>query len=409
MGRLVTTSAKSSSGNGVNIDAPPYVCIAMQMSVVRVTLALATLIAPVAARAAALPHFTQPNAIWNQDVSAATLRSNSAAMVTHLEAIATGIRGGTPCYSAGAGSGCWGDGSNHDFHIDFAMLVMHADASTPAAAVVAWPGADDPTDPYYYTDCDDPGAQTLFPVPISGGIEGTGPPEYTCLDNGDCHLLVGNDASKILYESYNSQFIDAAGLHTHCALRWDLTRVYPRYGRGEHCTSADGAGFPIAPLLFNADEVWAAAQVHGDLGHAIRFILGNNRMMNDKYVHPASHGTTATSDPSPDAVPYGSRLRLKSTFNVAAFSAKESVRVVLRSLQKYGMFLSDGGGIPLTAESDAFNTHKWADADINIDSHSLFGIRPTDFEVIEAGDPMTVTYNCMRTPEDFLFIDGFQY
>ena len=57
---------------------------------------------------------------------------------------------------------------------------------------------------------------------------------------------------------------DATGVHAICGLRWDLAKVYPRHGRGEHCTSADGAGFPIAPLLFNADEVWAAAQAHGD-------------------------------------------------------------------------------------------------------------------------------------------------
>jgi hypothetical protein len=65
--------------------------------------------------------------------------------------------------------------------------------------------------------------------------------------------------------------------------------------------------------------------------------------------------------------------------------------------------------VPLSAEADDFTTHKWDDADVGIDSHSLFGIRPTDFEVIEAGDPMQVTYDCVRTPEDFLFIDGFQY
>jgi len=108
-------------------------------------------------------------------------------------------------------------------------------------------------------------------------------------------------------------------------------------------------------------------------------------------------------------VPYGSRLKLKQSFNVNAFSPNESVRVILRTLKKYGMFLSDGGGIPLTAESDAFTTHKWADADVGMDTHSLFGIRPTDFDVVEAGDPMTVTYDCVRTPDDFIYIDGFDF
>ena len=32
-----------------------------------------------------------------------------------------------------------------------------------------------------------------------------------------------------------------------------------------------------------------------------------------------------------------------------------------------------------------------------------------DFEVIEAGTPMTVTYDCVRTPDDFVFIDGYDF
>jgi serine/threonine-protein kinase len=349
------------------------------------------LLLPIACGAAPLPKFTQPNAIWNVDVSNATLRSNSAAMMTHLAAFSP--------------HGWGDDDSDFDFHIDFSFYVLHANAATPTRPIVAYPDAIS----YYSPDCDAIGSP--FPVPAAGGIEGTDPPSLAFCDveNEDCHLLVVNDTSKVLYESYATESADATGMHSICGLRWDLTKVYPRHGRGEHCTSADGAGFPIAPLLFNADDVWAAAQAHSDLGHAIRFILGNERMMEHKYVHPASHGTLATSDTNPNAVPYGSRLKLKQLFDVNAFSSNESVRVILRTLQKYGMFLSDGGGVPLTAEADNFTTHKWADADVDIDSHSLFGIRPTDFDVVEAGDPMTVTYDCERTPDDFIFIDGYDF
>jgi len=209
-------------------------------------------------------------------------------------------------------------------------------------------------------------------------------------------------------------------VHARCGLFWHLDRVYPKYQRGEHCTSADGAGFPIAPLLFNADEVFAAKLPNGtgDLGHAIRFIIGNERMQENTHVHPSSHGTSATSDTNVNAMPYGSRLRLKSTFaggkTVTTYSTNESVRVVLRSLQKYGMFLSDGGGIPLTAEADNFTDHKWDDVDVNIDSHSFFGLRPTDFDVIEDGDPIPNDAgpnngDCLLTPADFVFIDGFDF
>jgi len=342
-----------------------------------------------AAPAAPLPRFSQPNAIWNVDVSSAALRPNSAAMMAHLAALSP--------------SG-WGDTRNFDFQIDFSFYVLHATAATPRYPIVAWPSAGD----YYSPDCDAPG--TLFPLPPGGGIEGTDPPGYACdADSDDCHLLVVDDSSQVLHEAYATHAAGAGGIQTLCGLRWNLDKVYPRNGRGEHCTSADAAGFPIAPLLFNADEVWAAMQVQGDLGHAIRFILGNNRMMRHRYVHPASHGTLATADTNANAVPYGSRLRLKPSFDIDAFSSRQSVRVILRTLKKYGMFLADGGGIPLTAESDAFTTHKWADADIGIDSHALFGIRPTDFEVVEAGEPRQVTYDCVRTPDDFIFIDGYDY
>ena len=168
----------------------------------------------------------------------------------------------------------WGDDRDFDFHIDFSFYVLHANGSTTTRPIVAWPSGSD----YYSPDCDAPGAP--FPVPAGGGIEGTSPPAYACdAENEDCHLLVVNDASKILYEAYLADSADSSGVHAICGLRWDLAKTYPRHGRGEHCTSADGAGFPIAPLLFNADEVWTAAQAHGDLGHAIRFILGNNRML----------------------------------------------------------------------------------------------------------------------------------
>jgi serine/threonine-protein kinase len=349
--------------------------------------------------AAPLPHFTQPNAIWNVDVSSVPLRQNSAQMMQHLEDLATAIRG-SDCFAPGSGSGCWGDTRIFDFQIDLSFYVLHANQSTPVQAIVQNKG-------YYLPDCEPGGFG--FPLPAGGGIEGTSPPAYTCnASNNDCHLLVVNDDTKVLYEAYNVSKADATGVHALCGLSWDLQKVYPRYGRGEHCTSADAAGFPMAPLMLNADEVWAAAQANGDIGHAIRFILGNNRMAASKYVHPSSHGTTATSDGDANAVPYGSQLRLKASFDVDGFSSNAGVRAVLRSLQKYGMFLSDGGGVPLSAELDDFTTHKW-DADLSMDSHSLFGIRPTDFEVVEAGDPMTVTYDCVRTPDDFVFIDHFEF
>ncbi len=372
-----------------------------------------------------LPRFPA-SAVWNRDVSAPSLKHpNSDNMIAHLSSL-----------------GGWGTGATN-FQIDFSFYVLHADSGIATTPVTPFGGANN----YYYPDCGDfhtsPSYGPLplpIPLPPGGGIEGTGPanyppdpaPSYTCANgSNDCHMLIvqGNT----LFESGNTNVV-GGNVQAMCALTWDLTRVYPPQGRGDQCTSTDAAGFPVAPLLFNADEMHAAEQTpNGDLGHAIRFILKNSRMMKGAFVHPASHGTSGTgehgaSDTSPNAIPYGSRLRLKSTFNVAGFSAGNhadggaaadvAARVVLRTLQKYGMVLADGGSVPLTAEWDWYTTHKWSefgmDPNTQSGSHLLYGIAVTDFEVVYTGPAIALTYDCdsngnHMTPADFIFIDGFDY
>jgi hypothetical protein len=365
--------------------------------------------------ATTLPRFPA-NAVWYQDVSPAAFKHpNSDNMLNHLSSL-----------------GGWGTGATH-LQIDFSFYVLHANNGIPTTQVTPLGGADS----YYYPDCGDfhTPLQAPKPLPIplppGGGIEGTGPPyvsgspSYTCdnLDD-DCHMLIVQGTT--LFESGNSN-VSGGKVEAECALTWDLNKVYPRQGRGEQCTSTDAAGYPVAALLFNADEMFAAEQVtSGDLGHAIRFILPNSRMKNGAYVHPANHGTKApngASDNDPNAIPYGSRLRLKASYSVATFTAGNhtdggsaadtAARVLLRTLQKYGMVLSDGGSVPLTAESDYYTTHKWSefgmDPNTQTGAQVLFGLQVTDFEVVYTGPQITLTYDCVPTPYDFIFIDGFDY
>ena len=77
---------------------------------------------------------------------------------------------------------------------------------------------------------------------------------------------------------------------------WDLNKSYPDNLRGDQCTSADAAGFPDQPPLTpTADEV-----ASGAVNHALRFILPNDRMKADVYVHPATHagGPESTERPT---------------------------------------------------------------------------------------------------------------
>jgi serine/threonine-protein kinase len=173
-----------------------------------------------------------------------------------------------------------------------------------------------------------------------------------------------------------------------CLAVWDMTRVYPPSGRGEQCTSADAAGYPIAPLLFTADEVAA-----GSIDHAIRFILPNARIRRGEYVHPATHGTRATSGPA-DAPPYGARLRLRADYPLDTLPGT-GARVVARAMQKYGILLADGGNIALTARSDRSTPAKWAGL---LGSRDLEALRPVDFEMVEGGARIPLTNDCVRNP-----------
>ena len=266
-------------------------------------------------------------AIWNQDISAVTPDTNSATMT--------------------AASVGWGTGTTA-FQIDFSMHVVYAAGqSTTLTPLVQESG-------YYKPDCD---TGYSVPLPAVGAIEGS--MNYTCDLSNDCHLFVVDGTN--LYESYQTT-VDAHGLNSLCLVKWRLDLVYPPEGRGEGCTSADAAGFPMAPLIFGPDEVYAAMQVpNGDLGHAIRFILPNSRMRAGYYVHPASHNGSPSSA-SPNAIPYGARIRLKPLFDISHYNA--AAQVILRTMKKYGMFLSDGGNLPLTFDDGLFATHQWTDANI---------------------------------------------
>lgn len=344
-------------------------------------LAVAMFLAATSAAAAPLPHFP-PNAVWHRNISNAPLRPDSGTIIETLNSL-----------------GGWGNGNK--FQIDFSMVVNHAAPGAPTLPITPEPG-------YYTPDCDLPDGFN-FPLPTGGAMEGSA--GYTCPNgNEDCHLLVVQGDT--LYESYSTTLDGQGNLRSLCALAWDLRKVYPPQGRGEQCTSADAAGFPIAPLLFGADETWAALPENGGLGyldHAIRFILPNARIAAGVYAHPATH---AGSPQGPaNSVRYGARLRLRADFPLAAYNS--AAQVLLRTMQQYGIVLSDGGNIALTGEDDRFSMHKWSELGI---TPQMFtpgtgnpAVQVTDFNVVQTGDAIGLTYSCVRVPDDFVFIDLFEY
>ena len=283
-----------------------------------------------------------------------------------------------------AANGGWGNSNR--FQIDFSFVVLTADRSTPTLMASS---IDDPTD----------SDNVPYPFPVGGALEGeTG---YQCTTGGDCHLLVIEQDTRQLFEGYaidrnGSSFTMGSGA------RWNLDRDYGPTGRGAGCTSADAAGFPITPGLIGIDEVAA-----GEIRHALRFILPNDRMRRHAYVAPATH-YGAPSNRNPDSIPYGTRLRLRAGFDETRVTTAGG-RAVIRALKRYGMLLSDGGNIALTGESDQFSALRWSfnGGTVPLEPRDLSMLQVSDFEVVDFGtvvqpypidNPTNEWPDCVRNP-----------
>jgi serine/threonine-protein kinase len=307
------------------------------------------------------PYFPA-DAPWYQDISTAPVDSESTAVINWL-----------------AGAGGWGGGR---MQIDFSIEVLEADASAPFKSFT-------PTSDFFPGDCD----LAPVPLPANGALEGEA--GYQCASDGDCHLIVVHRSSRRLYEMWRADVVGST-FNGGCLAVWNMDMTYPYAGRGQDCSSADAAGFPIAPLLFNADEVAA-----GHIDHALRFILPNSRMRRRVYVHPATHSTFPTSGPA-TAPPYGSRLRLRADYPLQTLP-NDAARTMARAMQKYGILLADGGTIALTAQSDRFTDAKWSGLLGPLDLRAL---QVTDFQMMAAGDRFDYTGDCVRTSP--LFNDGLE-
>jgi serine/threonine-protein kinase len=297
------------------------------------------------------PYFEQ-SMFFNEDVSNARIAENSPSIIAGL-----------------SGAGGWGRGNR--LQIDFSFDVLEANATTPRRTFTPMPEF------FYSPDCD----AMDVPIPEAGNVEGES--GYACVAGGDCHLIVFDRDGGKLYEMYKAD-VGATTFRGGCLAVWETSRAYDETLRGDQCASADAAGFPIAPMLFTADEVAA-----GEIDHAIRFVLPNDRLRRG-FVRPAVHGTD--TDGPTNGPPYGVHLRLRADYPLDSLP-NEGARVVARALQKYGMIHADGGEVALTAASDRYTTAKWAGL---LTDEDLEFLRVEDFEVVDHGPMITYPYRCAR-------------
>jgi len=138
--------------------------------------------------------------------------------------------------------------------------------------------------------------------------------------------------------------------------------------------TTDAACMMIAPLMDHFQEWQNAVNSGGTINHAERITFRGAAIRNLVYLWPATEPDYSGFG----AVPFGARLRLKSSFNISSFSVP--AQVLLKQLQQYGAFLDDTG----------------SDWEVNIDAGKMPYEYTAAFSEISAAK---------ITPTNFEFVD----
>jgi hypothetical protein len=268
---------------------------------------------------------------WNTDISADPIDPNSAKLI------------------AGCGTA--------NLHPDFGTVWAGAPNGIPYVLV----GGSQRKVPvtFTYASESDPGP---YPIPKNAPIEGG--PNGT----GDRHVIVIDTLNWKLYELFDAWPNGTKGVRAGSGAIFDLNSnaLRPMYW-----TSADAAGLPIFPGLARYEE----AVTLGRIEHALRFTCSRTRRA---FVTPARH--YASSDTSSSLPPMGMRVRLKASFDTIPYP--QEVRVILRAMMKYGMFVADNGSSWYVSGAP---DPRWNDSNL----HTLSRVPSSAFEVVKMG---TVTY-----------------
>jgi PKD repeat protein len=146
----------------------------------------------------------------------------------------------------------------------------------------------------------------------------------------DYHAILWSEASNELVEAigYSGTSANAEDIVT-----WDLSSyTLPR--NGATAVGVVAAKIPFSPLLFTyADVVAATGSGNGDLGHMLGWIATNYKNAS-QWPARGGDGEMATG------LPAGSIIRLAASFPVSGLP-NESLRVIARTLQRYGALLYD--------------------------------------------------------------------
>jgi hypothetical protein len=208
---------------------------------------------------------------------------------------------------------------------------------------------------FMYASQSDPGP---YPFPPDAKVEGGSG------SGGDMHVLVLQEGSCLLYETFSSTYT-SPGWSCGSGAKFDLSSDALR---PDGWTSADAAGLPILPGLVKVSEVQA-----GLVAHAIRFTMSSTQQA---YIHPATH---AAGNADATLPPMGLRLRLKASFDTSPFTGP--TLVILTALKEYGLMLADNGS-DWFFQGDSDDAWTPLMCDLVSDFEQVHG---SDFEAVETG------------------------
>lgn len=205
---------------------------------------------------------------------------------------------------------------------------------------------------FLYSSQSEPGP---YPFPLDVPIQADVDRHATVLVQGECKL----------YETYLT-YRSGDGFHADSGAVFDLVSGA---ARPDGWTSATAAGLPILPGMVRYDE----AVEQGEIRHAFAFTAGTTA---HSYVSPATHsaGTSAATW----APPMGLRVRLRADYDLSRFHGASLV--ILRALQKYGMFITDTAGGQFWALDGSLDP-RWPVLDLE----QLKTVPASAFEVVKLG------------------------
>jgi hypothetical protein len=291
-----------------------------------------------------------PDNPWNVDVSAAPLDPNSANFIGFIGAT-------TPLHPDFGGDVDPSDPTNYE---TYGMIYASVPGTQPLAPVTF-------VEYGSQSDSGSPGRPPGYPIPVEARteprwVEGGLPASQT---GGDRHMLLLDRDNRILYELYHARW--NAGL-----ARWEagsgaIFRLDSNERRPETWTSADASGLAILPGLVRYDEAFGP----GPIRHAFRFTVD----FTHGYVYPASHDATTSSNTN--ALPMGSRLRLKASKDLSGYPAY--VQKIFQAMKTYGLIVTDNGSdMYITGTYDT----RWNNDVLN---PAFASLKASDFEVVERG------------------------